>query len=155
MNPIVDFFKITDTFINSCVDYFDNRIITGKFIFDIKYTFVSTINLFGQIRDDVYSGAKKSDFLFAFTAIFNIIWRILMKITIFREAILLFIQAIKIVVTCYAEIFIIFSFTFPLSIVLLNLFQTAIIAFFVGLIPILLLNIYCVSALIYFIMHKK
>ena len=148
-------FKKTDGFLNACVDYFDYRIRTGKFIGDIRY-YVGLVTTFvKQTWEKEYNKAAKSNLFFALVAIAKTIWQILTAIPFIKILVSFFGEILVIVVTCYAEIFIVFAFTFPLTILLLNLFQTAIVAFFVALIPILLLIIYCVSALFDFIRHRE
>ncbi|HWY79875.1 MAG TPA: PsbP-related protein [Candidatus Sulfotelmatobacter sp.] len=78
-----------------------------------------------------------------------------MKIPLFATVILLLGDMIKILITCYSEIFIVFALTFPTSILLLNWFQTSIITFLIALIPILLLNIFCISSLYYCIDRRE
>ena len=151
MNP----FKKINNALNVCVDYFDYRIRTGKFIYDIKYYIDLTVNFFTRTGKKIYHYSKKSFILVLIFYLLKRLWEIVMKVKFIALFASLFGDTLRIVVAYYAEVFIVFAFTFPLTILLLNWFQTAVIAFFVGLIPILLINIYCISALYYTIERNE
>ena len=155
MNPVISFFKKIDTIINTCVDYFDYRIRTGKFIDDIKYNNNLARDFLLQTGKKEYSKAAKSKYLFSLITILKALWQMLMKIQLFAITASFLWDTIRIVISCYGEIFIVFAFTFSTTILLLNWFQSLIVLFFIGLIPIFLLNIYCISALFYFIKHDN
>jgi hypothetical protein len=155
MNPVILFFKKFDATLNACVDYFDYRIRTGKFIDDIKYYNNQAQNLSLETGKKVYYDSKKSNNLYVLIHIFKFFFKILIKIPLLAVSVTFLYEAVTIGISCYAEIFIVFAFTFPLTILLLNLFQSDVIAFLICLIPILFLNIYCVSALYYFLFHKE
>jgi len=57
----MNFFKKIDGFLNACVDYFDYRILTGKFIGDIKYNISLLTNLVAQTWEKEYNTAAKSN----------------------------------------------------------------------------------------------
>jgi hypothetical protein len=155
MNPIAKFFKKIDAVLNACVDYYDYRIRTGKFFEDINNYANVTKNSFKEQGNKEYEQVKKSGLTFVLLSLLRGLWQMFLKIPLLATIVSFIAETIRIVVTCYTEIFFIFAFTFPLTILLLNWFQTAIVAFFIGLIPILLLNIYCISALYLFIKHKE
>jgi hypothetical protein len=155
MNPVFIFFAKVDAFLNACVDYFDNRILTGKFIYDIKYYVDIVIHFFMQLGKNAYEDTKRTNVFFAMINLFVALWQMLMKIPLLAILFSFIGESVRLVISHYREIFIIFAFTFPLTILLLDLFQTTIVAFFIGLIPITLLNIYCIAALYYCIHHKE
>lgn len=154
MNPVLLFFKKLDAWLNACVDYFDYRVRTGKFIDDIKYYNNQVETLSVETGKKVYNDGKKSTTLSIFTSILQSLLKLAIQIPFLATCIIFIAEAITTIIFCYTEIFIVFAFTFPLTILLLNLFQSNVIAFLCCLIPILFLNIYCVSALYYFFYHK-
>lgn len=143
------FFKSIDTFLNTCVDYFDYRIRTGKFIDDIRY-YVDIANEFLlKYGKKAYVAMIKSPTFFSFVNFLKFLWEFLLKITLLNTIVTFVVDTVKILITSYSEIFITFAITFPSTILLLNWFETSIITFLVALIPILLIDIFCVSALYY------
>jgi hypothetical protein len=142
-------FKQIDDFLNKCVDYFQNRIITGKFVGDIKYYILLCLQVLGFIGKKAFAFAIHSNVFSGLIIVLKTFLQACLKISLVEILVSFIRDTLKIIVICYSEIFIIFSLTFPTTILLLNWFQTSIITFTIGLIPILLLDIFCVSALYY------
>lgn len=125
----------------------DYRVRTGKYIGDIQV-------VTHEVREDSAKKAKtetarlkQSYFYKTIVGVLEKIWSQLLKIPFFEYTVSMFIDAVKIVIKYYAEIFIMFAITFPSAILLLNLFYSAIIQFFIFTPLILLGNLYVVSAL--------
>src|SRR6266404_9418913 len=144
-----NFFKAIDSFLGTCLDYYDYRIRTGKYIADIT----SYLNL---AKEFLFKNGKKisvaiikSNIFFSFINLIKILGQSLIKISLLKAPVSFLRDTIKILIICYSEIFIVFALTFPTTILLLNWFETSIIVFLIGLIPILLIDIFCVSALYY------
>jgi hypothetical protein len=141
--------KSIDSFLNSCVDYYDYRIRTGKFIDDIKYYLAIAQEFIINYGKKTYFAVSKSPVFFVFVNLLKFLWQSILKLPLLETIVAFVIDTITILITSYSEIFIVFAFTFPTTILLLNLFETSIVAFLIALIPILLVDIFCVSALYY------
>jgi len=141
--------KSINTFLNTCVDYLDNRILTGKFIGDSIHIFKTSGNFFYKIPKKLFFFITRSTLFAQLTDAFFYFWRLFLKIPLAKTIVSIIIDAIKILITCYSEFFIVFAFTFTSSILLLNFFQTSLVTFFIALIPLLLLDVSFVSALYY------
>lgn len=64
-------------------------------------------------------------------------------------------EAIRIIIICYSELFIVFAITFSTTILLLSWFQTSIATFFIALISFMILDTVCFSALFYSIDRRE
>jgi len=154
MNPIIRFFRAIDDGLTICVDYTANRIFTGKFMGDIQYINALVKAYLSEKKKKYYGILLKSPTFFKLVTILKIVWQTFIKIPLFNVLVFFIANTLKILIHCYSEIFIVFALTFPTMILLLNWFQTAVVAFFIGLIPFLLFDLICFSALYYFIKQK-
>ncbi len=143
------FFKAIDNVLGTYLDYYDYRIRTGKFIDDINYYINTAKEFIFKNGKKIYLVGIKSNTFSSFLNLIINLGKSLAKISILEALVSFFRDTIKILITCYSEIFIVFTLTFPTTILLLNWFETSIITFLIGLIPILLFDIFCVSALYY------
>lgn len=155
MKSTGNFFKKINDFLNGCVAYIDERVRTGKFIDDIIYHHGRLSRFLAENSKKTNVTILHSKILFHLIRVSDVLWQALLKIPLFSFIISMLADTVKIIITCYSEIFIIFVLTFTTSIMLLNWFQTAIVFFFIAFIPILLFDIYCVSALYYFIDRRE
>lgn len=90
-----------------------------------------------------------------FIGILRACWNKLLTITYFGYAISMIIDAGKLFIKYYAEIFIVYAISFPTVILLLNFFQNAPTIFFVAFLPILLCNLFLLSSLYYVISRSE
>src|SRR6185437_2181237 len=131
----MNLFKTFDEFLNSCVDYAGNKIFTGKFILDI----LSLINIFlyhlVKRWKKLYLALKKSPSFSSIIKALEFFGKLLLKIPLLNVIFICIIEAIKILIISYSELFIAFAITFTTTILLLGWFQTAIITFFIAIIP--------------------
>jgi photosystem II reaction center protein PsbP len=155
MNSIARSFKKFDEFLTNSVTYFGTRVITGKFIADIFILLSVFIKSSAKRNKKIYITLKKSP-TFAFL-IESLEWiiRLLLKVPFVNVILILIAEAVKIIIFCYSEIFIVFAITFPLSILLLDWFQTSIVMFCFALIPTVIVDIVCISALFYCIDRRE
>jgi hypothetical protein len=151
----MNIFKSFNDFLNHCVDYVDNRILTGKFIGDIAYQILRFIKFITSVIKQIYTFLNRSKTFSAFITYLIELWNILLKVPIFNMTVQMITDILTIVIACYSEIFIVFTLTFTSSVVLLNWFQSSIILFFIALIPIILLNNFFASALYYSIRDRE
>jgi hypothetical protein len=155
MNSISNFFKEFDAFLTKCVEYIDNRVITGKFIKDIAYLLSLLARALWKKSKKFYIILKKSPQYSIAIKNLDTIFQLLLKIPLFNLLFRLLVETLRIIITCYSEIFIVFALTFPAAIILLNWFQTSIITFCIALIPVIFINIICVAALYYCIERRE
>ena len=155
MNSISNFFKEFDAFLTKCVEYIDNRVITGKFIKDIAYILVFLTKSAGKKSKKLYGILKKSPMVARFIKFLEPIFQLLLTVPLFNLLFRLLVETLRIIITCYSEIFIAFALTFPTTIILLNWFQTSIITFCIAVIPVIFIDIICVAALYYCIDRRE
>lgn len=139
--------KTINAFLTACVDYSNNRIITGKFLGDsIEFTKSCSYLFSNAIKQFTITVHRSFLFMQGMKALL-FLWHLLLKIPITAVIVTIITDAGKIFISFYSEIFIVFAFTFTSSILLLNFFQASLQIFFSALIPILLLDILFISAL--------
>jgi len=155
MKAISNFFNGFNTFLNNCVSYVGSRIITGKFIEDIKFLITSFIDFEINVCIKTFKYLSHVNFLIKFAYVLRSLNYFLLQIPFFSILYFFLIEIIKIIFYCYSELFIIFAITFPASILLLDWFQTSIIFFCIAFIPYILGNIICFSALYYCIYKRE
>lgn len=154
MDIVKKFFTAIGTFLNNAEEYFDNRVRTGKFIGDIKYYSKIGKENTSKVLKSLFIKGIHSPYYVRFTEALKKLWILLMKVQFLEWTFSLALDAVKIFFKYYAEIFITFALTFPTAILLLNLFQSNITAFFIALLPLLIFNVLCLSAL-YFTINKR
>lgn len=125
----------------------DYRVRTGKYVGDIK---VAT----KELREESVKNSKsqitrlkQSSFYKRSVGVILLTWDKLLTIPFFEYTATMLIDAVRLAVRYGIEIFIVIAITFPSAILLLNVFYTSILQFFIFLPVILLGNLYIVSAL--------
>lgn len=155
MNSLSRFFKKFDNFLTTCVDYLGNRIITGKFIKDIFDLLGYFFGHIGKKCKKILVLFKKSSGFDSLSTALRAILRLFRKLAFFNVLFNVISETIKIIIISYSEIFIVFAITFPLTILLLSWFQTAIVTFFIAIIPFMIIDTVCFSALFYSIDRRE
>lgn len=148
-------FSSFNDFLNHSVDYLDSRIITGKFIIDIFNQIRRYIKFNIFVTKRIYSFLRKFGVFIVLGSILSALWNLLMKIPLLNRCVTMISDLITIVISCYSEIFIVFAITFSSTFLLLDWFQSAIVLFFIFLIPIILLNNFFASALYYSVKNRE
>lgn len=149
------FFTSIGNFINNAEEYFDNRVRTGKFVGDIKYYSKIGRDKVIKISKSLFIKGIHSPYYIRFSTEIAKLWMLLMKIQFLEWTVSITVDAFRIVIKYYAEIFISFALTFPTVILLLNFFQTDIDTFFIALLPVLIFNTFILSALYYTIDKRE
>lgn len=140
-------FSHFNDFLNHAVDYLDNRIITGKFIVDIFNQIKRYIKFNIFVAKSIYTFLRKFGVFIVLGDLVSDLWNLLMKIPLLHRCAIMIADLTTIIISCYSEIFIVFAITFSSTFLLLDWFQSAIVFFFIALIPVILLNNFFVSAL--------
>src|SRR6266576_1873291 len=109
MNPIVRFFKTIDHGLSTCVDYFDYRIRTGKFIDDIRYYIAIATDFLSEKGKKFYTVLIKSQSFFSLINFLKTLWQTLINIPLIGVILYFIADTIKILILCYSEIFIVFA----------------------------------------------
>lgn len=125
----------------------DYRVRTGKYLGDIKVVSKELREESAKSSKDQLTRFKQSSFYKRVVGTILLGWNQLLKIPFFDYTVSMFVDAVRISKKYFTEIFIIFTLTFPSAILLLNLFYSSIIQFFIFLPVILLGKLYVVSAL--------
>lgn len=154
MKNISKFFKAIGSFLNHSVEYFDDRVRTGKFVGDIKVLFHEFVEKTKKFTKLLIGKGVHSKFYIICAGYIKKSWQALMKIHSIEYTVSMFLDACKLFIKYYADIFIVFAISFPSVILLLNFFQNSQIIFFIALIPILLCNLFLVSTL-YYVIDKR
>lgn len=154
MKGVSNFFKDIGNFLNKSVEYFDERVRTGKFIGDLKILSKNCNATFSKgLKAGLEIIYKSEPFQHALASLKNF-GESLTTVPILGDFLLLFFDTIRFLVRYYTEFFLIFALTFPSAILLLNFFETDTTIFFIALFPVLFFNVYCIAVL-YNCIEKK
>lgn len=155
MKGIGNFFKDIGNFLNKSVEYFDERVRTGKFIGDLKIIFKDFNSGFKKNATIVIAYIYKSAVFQSILSSIKNFGKSLTRIPLLGDFFALFFDTVGLLVRYYTEFFLIFAVTFPSAILLLNFFETSTPIFFLAFFPVIFFNTYCIATLYYCIEKKS